>query len=73
MDNTTRRARIAGPIPYVGGSGRRQFIPIGPCLVESLCGRSIDIIWGPRGQSSVALPIETIEAAQDNGHLVLLD
>jgi hypothetical protein len=36
-------------------------------------GRSIDIIWGARGQSSVALPVEEIKAAQDQGHLVLLD
>ena len=73
MDMTTHRARITGPISYMGGSGRKQMIPIGPCLVESLGGRCIDIIWGARGQSSVALPIEEIEAAQDHGHLVLLD
>jgi len=47
--------------------------PTGQALVESLGGRSIDIIWGARGQSSVALPVEEIEAAQDHGHLVLLD
>ena len=73
MDITTHRARITGPIHYRAGTGRRQNIPIGPCLVESLGGRSIDIIWGERGQSSVALPMEEIEAAQDQGHLVLLD
>ncbi len=70
---TTHRARITGPIAYLSGSGRKQNIPIGPCLVERLGGRSIDIIWGTRGQSSVALPVEEIEAAQDQGHLVLLD
>ena len=73
MDITTHRARITGPVSYQSGSGRRQNIPIGPCLVEHLAGRSIDIIWGSRGQSSVALPIDEIEAAQDHGHLVLLD
>ncbi len=73
MDITTHRARITGPIAYRAGTGRKQNIPIGPCLVESLGGRSIDIIWGERGQSSVALPIEEIEAAQDQGHLLLLD
>jgi len=73
MDITTQRARITGPIPYLAGSGRKQNIPIGPCLVERLGGRSIDIIWGARGQSSVALPIEEIEAAQNHGHLVMLD
>ncbi len=73
MDITTHRARIVGPVSYRAGTGRRQNIPIGPCLVERLGGRSIDIVWGSRGQSSVALPIEEIEAAQDQGHLVLLD
>ena len=61
------------PRADTGNGCRRQNIPIGPCLVESLGGRSIDIIWGARGQSSVALPAEEIEAAQDHGHLVLLD
>lgn len=69
----SHRARVTGPITYVAGSGRRQKIPIGPCLVQSLGGRCIDIIWGARGQSSVALPIEEIAAAQDHGHLVILD
>lgn len=73
MDMTTHRARITGPVAYVSGSGRKQNIPIGPCLVEGLCGRSIDIIWGTRGQSSVALPVEEIEAARSQGRLVLLD
>jgi hypothetical protein len=73
MDITTHQARITGPVPYRAGTGRMQNIPIGPCLVESLGGRSIDIVWGARGQSSVALPVEEIKAAQDLGHLVLLD
>ena len=73
MDITTRRARITGPVTYRAGTGRMQSIPIGPCLIESVGGRSIDIIWGARGQSSVALPIEEIKAAKDLGHLVLLD
>lgn len=73
MDLTTHHARITGPVPYRAGSGRQQNIPIGPCLVELMGGQSIDIIWGSRGQSSVALPIEQIKAAWDQGHLVLLD
>ncbi|MEO8299936.1 MAG: hypothetical protein ABI574_19260 [Burkholderiales bacterium] len=73
MDITTHHARITGPVSYRAGTGRKQNIPIGPCMVESVGGRSIDIIWGDRGQSSVALPVEEIEAAQDHGHLVLLD
>ena len=73
MDITTHRARITGPVPYRAGTGRKQNIPIGPCLVESLDGRCIDIIWGARGQSSAALPIEEIEVAKDLGRLVILD
>ena len=73
MDITTHSARITGPVSYRAGSGRRQQIPIGPCLVEKLGGRSIDIIWGTHGQRSAALPTEEVEAAQDHGHLVLLD
>lgn len=73
MDITTHRARITGPVPYVAGSGRKQNIPMGPCLLESMGGRNVDIIWGVRGQSSAALSVEEIEAAKDLGHLVLLD
>ena len=73
MDITTHRARITGPVSYRAGSGRTHNIPIGPCLVESIGGRSIDIIWGESGQRSVALPIEDIQAARDHRHLVLLD
>ena len=73
MDITTHHARITGPVPYRAGTGRTQNIPIGPCLVESVGGRCVDIIWGLRGQSSAALPVEEIEAAKDMGHLLLLD
>jgi hypothetical protein len=73
MAITTHSARITGPVSYLAGSGRKQRIPIGPCLVENQGGHCIDVIWGVRGQSSVALPIEEIEAAQDHGHLVFLD
>jgi len=73
MDITTHRARITGPVSYRAGTGRKQNIPIGPCLLERAGGRSVDIVWGARGQSSVALPVEEIEAAQNHGHLVLLD
>jgi hypothetical protein len=73
MAMTTQRARVAGPIAYRAGSGRKQNIPVGPCILEMMGGKSIDIIWGARGQSSVALPIEEVEAAKDHGHLVMLD
>ena len=70
---TTQHARITSPISYRSSSGRHQNIPIGPCLVESVGGQSMDIVWGAHGQSSVVLPVEEIAAAQNLGHLVLLD
>ncbi len=73
MDITTHRARITGPVDYLSDSGLRQHIPIGPCLVERLSGRLIDIAWGSSGQSSIALPVEQIEAARNSGRLLLLD
>ncbi|MFZ2990108.1 hypothetical protein [Ideonella sp.] len=73
MATTTHRARIIGPVTYRAGSGRKHVIPLGPCLVESLGGDSLDVIWGARGQSCAALPVEDVESAQEHGHLVLLD
>ncbi|MFN0186148.1 MAG: hypothetical protein ACKVQR_20230 [Aquabacterium sp.] len=73
MDITTHHARIVSPVPYRLGTGREQHIPVGPCLVEILGDHSIDIVWGARGQSSVALTAEEIAAARATGHLVLLE
>ncbi len=74
MDIRTRSARITGPIPFLAGSGRKQNIPIGPCLLEGVGGLpSVDIIWGAQGQNCVALPVEEVQAAQSQGHLILLD
>lgn len=73
MEITTHRARVTAPIPCPASGGRRQCIPVGPCLIESRGERSIEIIWGAQGQSSVTLPSEEINAAVDTGDLVLLD
>jgi hypothetical protein len=73
MDITIHLARITGPVSYQSGKGRQLHIPFGPCLVERLGGQSITIIWGVRGQSSVALRLEEMEAARNCGHLVMLD
>lgn len=73
MDNLTHRARITGPVSYQSGSGRTHNIPIGPCLIESAGEHSIEVIWGDQAQRCVALPIEEIKAAQDQGCLVFLD
>jgi len=72
MDIKTHCARITGPVSYQAETGLMQHIPIGPCLVERLNGSSIDVIWGCDGQCSAALPVEQIEAAHQQGHLVLL-
>ena len=73
MTMTLHTARITGPVPYRAQSGRQLHIPIGPCLVEDVDDRSVDIIWGAQGQSSAALPVEEIETAKGHGYLVLLD
>lgn len=73
MNITMRCARITTPITYRADTGRKKNIPIGPCLVEGIGGRSIDIIWGLSGQCSVVLLVEEFDSARDHGHLVLLD
>ena len=70
---TTQSARITGPIPYKANNGDAQNIPLGPCLIERLDDRLIDIIWGADGQRSAALPLEAVESAEQQGNLVLLD
>ena len=73
MTSTTHSARVTGPLPYAKSDGKTGNIPIGPCLIEQIDDRLVDIIWGGRGQSSAALPVEDIKAAADLGNLVLLD
>lgn len=71
--HTTHTARIIGPVSYLSANGRRVNIPLGPCMVERTEGSLVDIVWGTRGQSSAALPSAEVQAAQDLGHLLLLD
>ncbi len=73
MNITTYSARITGPVSYRTANGRHLHIPLGPCMVERMGGPLTDIVWGTRGQSSVALTAEAVQAAQDQGHLVLLE
>ena len=73
MTHTTHTARITGPVTYLAASGRMVNIPLGPCIVEQIDGALTDIVWGTRGQSSAALTAEVVQAARDQGHLVLLD
>ena len=70
---TTQSARITGPICYKAANGRPHNIPLGPCLIEQLDDRLIDIIWGADGQRSAELPLAEIESAREQGNLVMLD
>ncbi len=40
--------------------------------IEQIDDLLVGIIWGARGQSSAALPVEDVKAAADVGNLVLL-
>lgn len=73
MTPTSHSARITQPVPYQTASGKKGSIPVGPCLVEQVDKHLVDIIWGPRGQSSAKLAVEQIKAAAEDGRLVLLD
>lgn len=71
MSHAMQHARIAGPIPY--GSGFQQELPRGPCLMERIDDRHVDIIWGDSGEHSAALLVSEIQRAAEHGHLLLLD
>ncbi len=73
MAFTTHSARITGPVHYLGESGGDAIIPLGPCLVEQLDGRLVDIFWGEGGDKSAALSFEALEAAENSGNLVVFD
>ena len=73
MAYTTHSGRITGPVHYPGEGGRDAVIPLGPCLVEQVDGRSVDIFWGESGDETAALSFEALEAAESDGHLVVLD
>ncbi len=73
MATTTHNARLMEPVPYFTAAGKQSHIPAGPCLLERIDERRVDIIWGPTGQSSAVLAVDTVKAAADAGHLLLLD
>lgn len=73
MTITTHNARITGSLTYATAGGAKASIPLGPCLVEQISASLVDIVWGANGQRSAALPVEVVEAAAKQGHLVLLD
>jgi hypothetical protein len=73
MTTTTHTARITGPVSYLASNGRMVNIPLGPCMVERCDGTHAEIVWGAQGRRSVALPFTALQAAREQGHLVLLD
>lgn len=73
MAHTTHSGRITGPVHYLRAGGDDAVIPLGPCLVEQLDGHSVDIFWGESGDKTAVLSFEALEAAEDSGHLVVLD
>ncbi len=73
MAHTTHSGRITGPVHYSGEGGHDALIPLGPCLVEQLDGRSVDIVWGESGDRTAAVSFKAIETAENKGHLIILD
>lgn len=73
MTHTAHSGRITGPVHYLGEGARDSLIPMGPCLVEQLDGRWVDIFWGESGDETAALSCEAIRVAEDSGNLVVLD
>lgn len=71
--HSTHTARVTGPITFVSPNGRKQTIPIGPCLLEELDGDCVDLVWGPAGDRSAVMPSVEAERAEREGKLVLLD
>jgi hypothetical protein len=73
MMGTTHSGRIVSPVTYTERDGNRAVIPVGPCLLEQVDLRMIDIIWGELGQRSAEIPIDDMALAAGRGLLVLID
>ena len=73
MTITTHSARVTRSLPFATPDGEKGSIPPGPCLIEQIDARLVDIIWGARGQSSALLPVEDVQEAARSGQLELLD
>jgi hypothetical protein len=67
-----RHARVAGPIRYAS-EGAPHELPRGPCLVERIDDRHVDIIWGESGEHCAEVPVSEIMRATDHGDLVLIN
>jgi hypothetical protein len=66
-----QHARVAGPIRYASGNPRQE-LPRGPCLMERIDDRHVDIIWGESGEYSAEVLVSEIERAAVRGDLVLI-
>jgi hypothetical protein len=73
MVPTTQTARIIVPITVAGAAGDPVTVPPGPCLLERINSRIVDLIWGATGQKSARFPVEELKSAAERGDLVLLD
>ena len=72
MAHTTRSARITGCSLFERG-GRDALMLLGPCLMDPLDGRSVEIFWGNSGDETADLSFEAIQVAEDCGDLVVTD
>ena len=72
MAHTTHSARITGYSLSERG-GRDAVMPLSPCLVDPLGGRSVDIFWGNSGDEIADLSFEAIQVAEDCGDFVVID
>ncbi|HET6599644.1 MAG TPA: hypothetical protein VFG60_06740 [Burkholderiaceae bacterium] len=73
MTLATVSARIVAPIPFVALDGKADLIPAGPCLLEQLDERRVDVVWGQAGEDSAVLQLAEVETAERAGKLVVLD
>lgn len=71
MAYTTHSGRITGPVSLFRGRGSRRSHSL--CLVEQVDGRSVDIFWSESGDKTAAMSFEALEAAEEDGPLILLD
>ena len=71
MFHELQHARIEGPVRCVTGGSRLE-LPQGPCLMEHVDNRRVDIVWGDRGEHSAQVLISEIRRASDSGDFVVL-
>ena len=73
MQPTPHSRRIVSPISYIKSGGKRANIRLGPCLIEPIDARQVDIIRGSNGEYCTSLSVQALKAATAIGYLVLLN